>query len=403
VDRKKVITIFLIVFVNFMGASIVQPVLPLYAGNRFGASPETISLLLASFFAAQFLAAPVLGRISDRRGRLPVLIVSQIGTFISFLILGGAESLTVLFLGRILDGITGGNVIVAQAYLTDIAPRKQRTQALGVVFSAFGLGYILGPAIGGFVSAAFGDRAAFLVAATVSLVTVLITWLMLDESLTPEKRQQRRENKQVKLGLSEVLANSSLLICMLIGFGGQFSIALLTSTIAMYGEHVIFAGQPLDMIHLGNGLMLTGFGFGQIFTQFVLVKPLVKRFGEHRLVVIGAVLRSMSLFSIALIVSPFYVGGFALPLVAIASGIMMPSLQSIATTTVPEEVNGGALGWYQSAASMGIIIGTAMGGRLFASDPALPFIIGGITLALTLFPAITLMRRQGALPAPSMA
>ena len=391
-DRRRVLTIFLIVFVNFLGASIVQPILPLYAGGRFGASPGTISILLASYFAAQFLAAPVLGQLSDRYGRLPVLVLSQVGTVASFLILAGAESLPMLFAGRILDGITGGNVIVAQAYLTDISTPKQRAGALGVVFMAFGLGYALGPAVGGFISALADDRTAYYVAAGISLVTVLMTIFLLDESLTPAQRLARRLNSQSKLGAHDVVNNPSLMVIMALGFVAQLSIALMNSTLALYGEQVIFAGQPSDNVHLGNGLIFSGFGIGQVIAQLFLLRPLIARYGEKWLIVFGAVFRGLSIMSIVLIVSPFWVAGVAMPLVAISSGVMMPSVQTLATTSVSRSVSGAALGWYQSAATMGIILGTALGGQFFSIAPALPYLIAGGILLLTTIPALYLKR-----------
>lgn len=123
--NRRYLLLFLIVFANFLGGTIVLPTLPLYTQHHFDARPETISMLLASYFIAQFFAAPVLGRLSDRVGRLPVLLISQIGTFFSFLMMGSAQSLWVLFIARVIDGVTGGNVIVAQAYVTDITTPKK--------------------------------------------------------------------------------------------------------------------------------------------------------------------------------------------------------------------------------------------------------------------------------------
>lgn len=392
-ERRYVIPIFLIVFVNFLGAGVVLPTLPLYAQINFDASPQAISMLLASYYVAQFFAAPVLGRLSDKYGRLPVLIISQIGTFLSFLMLAGAQTLPILFAGRILDGITGGNVIVAQAYLTDIAPKEKRTQALGIVFSAFGLGYILGPAIGGIMTSILPDEYAFYLGAAISLASVVIGWVMLPESLPKEKRAQRRATGQTKITVQDVLANHTLLLIMGIAFVAQFSIALLVSTLALYGEEVIFKGLTIDEAQLGNGLLMVGFGAGQVIAQAVVMRPLVTRFREHRAVIIGAVFRSLSMFAIVVITTPLWVGGFALPVLGMASGIMMPPLQTLATLSVPEEVNGGALGWYLSMASIGTIAGNALGGVLFAENPMLPYMVAGTMLALSVIPSTILMRR----------
>jgi DHA1 family tetracycline resistance protein-like MFS transporter len=391
-QRRRLSLLFLIVFCNFLGATIVLPTLPLFAQRHFNAPPETISLLLASFFIAQFLAAPLLGRASDRFGRLPVLLVSQIGTCLSFVMLAGATSLAMLFAARILDGITGGNVIVAQAYVTDITPRKERTRGLGLIFAAFGLGYIVGPGVGGLIGSAFGDTAPFWAGAAVSLLTVVLTWLFLDESLPADERR-RRAHSPIHLNPRVVLGSSALLLILITGFAAQFSIAVMQATITLYGDHVLFVGQDERAVNLGIGLMLTGFGVGQFITQLVLIRPLVTYFGERRLVVIGAFFRAIGMLSIAAFTSPVLVGGFSLMLVAIASGVMMPSLQALATTSVSEEVSGGVLGVYNAAVSLGIIAGTYAGGHLFAITPQMPFIAAGLVLLATLIPAGLLLGR----------
>ena len=164
IDRRLA-TILLIVFVQMLGAAMIFPILPLYAKREFGLSDQVIPLLNTSFFVAQFLAGPYLGRLSDRYGRVPVLIISQIGTVISFVMLAFAPNMAMLFVARLLDGITGGNIIVAQAYITDITPRERRTEALGYVFAVFGLGFIFGPAVGTLLATVFGPRVPYLIAA----------------------------------------------------------------------------------------------------------------------------------------------------------------------------------------------------------------------------------------------
>jgi len=191
VDRRLV-TILLIVFVQMLGAAMILPILPLYAQREFNMSPQIITLLVTAFFAAQFIAGPYLGRLSDKYGRVPVLILSQIGTAVSFFMLALAPGVAFLFLARILDGITGGNIIVAQAYITDITPRERRTESLGYVLAVFGLGFIFGPALGGTLSAAFGPRVPYVIAGFAAVLVVLLTWLTLDETLTPEQRAANR-------------------------------------------------------------------------------------------------------------------------------------------------------------------------------------------------------------------
>jgi MFS transporter, DHA1 family, tetracycline resistance protein len=387
-ERRRLFSVFLIVFANFLGGTIVLPTLPLYAQRHFDADPGVISLMLASFFIAQFVAAPWLGRLSDRYGRVPVLIVSQLGTFLSFLMMGTAASLPVLFAARVLDGITGGNVIVAQAYITDFSPREKRTQSLGIVWTAFGLGYILGPALGGIVGALFSDRATFYVGAAISFITVVITWLLLDEP------KEKRINRKVSVRREEITSNAPLLLILVIGFMAQISIALLQSTLALFGEAVVFAHHTDQEVNLGVGLLLACVGVGQLITQWAILPPLLKRLGERRLVVVGAIIRAVGFLSMAVFVSPWLVGGFSLMAIAIASGTMMPSLQSMATTSVREDISGSILGVYQSCVTLGIILGTALGGQLFEIAPTLPYVVAGTVLLLTTIPGLALIRRS---------
>ncbi len=391
-NRRRTIVLFLIVFSNFLGATVVLPTLPLYAQRHFALPPETIAILLDSYFIAQFVASPVIGKLSDRYGRVPVLLISQLGTVISFIMLGFAASVPMLFAARILDGITGGNVIVAQAYIADVSPREKRTQSLGLVWMAFGLGYIIGPAIGGLVAALFNDQATFMVGAGISLLSLLLTWLLLDESLTQEVRAARRLLVGVSLRLQDIAANTPLVLVLIVGFGAQLALSLMTSTLALFGAAVIFARESPDTVNLGVGLLLTCVGVGQFLTQLFLIKRLVPRFGERRLVLIGTFFRAVALLSMAVFVHPVTEGA-ALLLFAAASGLMMPSLQSLATTSVSKEQNGAVLGYYQAAISLGIITGTWLGGIFFALTPELPNLVAGMLLLITLLPAVTLLRR----------
>lgn len=393
--RRRTVTLFLIVFSNFLGGTIVLPTLPLYAQRHFDMSPEVISLLLASYFIAQFIASPFIGKLSDRFGRIPVLIVSQLGTVISFIMLGFAGSVFMLFASRILDGITGGNVIVVQAYITDVSPREKRTQSLSLVWMAFGLGYILGPAIGGFVAAAFTEQASFMLGAAISLLSLVMTWALLDETLTAERRALLKTVKKASLKARDILANVPLSLILLIAFGTQFGLSLLTSMITLFGEDVIFAGQTPEAVNVGVGILLTCIGVGQFLTQLVLIKPSVERFGERRLVIIGLTLRGLSMLIFVLLATPF-LSGFALLLFAGASGLLMPSLQAMATVSVEDESqNGAVMGIYQSAISLGIIAGTSLGGNFYGIAPELPFLIGGVIMFIMLLPGVVLNRRLG--------
>ncbi len=391
-NRRRTIILFLIVFSNYLGATVVLPTLPLYAQRHFAMTPEMIALLLDSYFIAQFVASPYIGKLSDRYGRIPVLVVSQIGTVISFIMLGFAAGVPMLFAARVLDGITGGNVIVAQAYIADVSPREKRTQSLGLVWMAFGLGYILGPAIGGIVAALFSDQATFLLGAAISLISMLMTWILLDESLTPAVRAARQQLQLVSMRVQDIFANRPLVLILIIGFGAQLALSLMTSTLALFGSAVIFANQTPEAVNLGVGLLLACVGVGQFLTQLFLIKRMVPRYGERRLVVVGTFFRAVALLLMAILVHPF-TEGVALLIFATASGLMMPSLQSLATTSVNKEQNGAVLGYYQAAISLGIIAGTWLGGVFFSLTPELPYVLGGALLLITVLPGLVLLRR----------
>ena len=195
---KRLATIFAVVFVDLLGFSLILPLLPYYA-EKYGATPAVVGLLVASYALAQLIGAPLLGRLSDRYGRRPVLLVSIAGTVLGFLLLGFAEPiaalfggsnaavLAVLFFSRILDGLTGGNLSVAQAYITDVTDVKNRAKALGLIGAAFGLGFIIGPVIGGVLSQ-WGYALPAFVAAGLATANLIAVYFFLPESLTDAMR-----------------------------------------------------------------------------------------------------------------------------------------------------------------------------------------------------------------------
>lgn len=394
IDRR-LITILLIVFVGMVGGSLILPILPLYAQSHYHMRPAVITLLNASFFAAQFVAGPYLGRLSDRHGRLPILIISQIGTALSFVMLAFAPNVAWLFAARILDGITGGNIIVAQAYVTDITPREQRTQALGYIFAAFGVGFIVGPALGGLLSAAYGAQTPYLVAAVAATLTVLLTWVTLRETLTPEQRLAGASNRRSSLSMTAILGNVPLLLILGLAFFGQFAFGLFQGTFALYSEAVLFRGYSAQTIALGVGLLYAAVGVGQVITQTLVLRPLLKRYGEAWLVVIGMTARLLGLVIFAVITTP-WLGPVGSILFAMGMGLLMPPLQALATSAVTDDVRGGVLGIFQSTTSLAIIISTAMAGVIFAYHPTLPYWLGALLTLLLIFPALWLVRRTAA-------
>src|SRR5437763_1346785 len=191
-NRSPLIVIFTTVFIDLVGFGIVIPVLPFYAeSTSFNATPRTIGLLFASYSIMQQIFSPILGRLSDKYGRRPMLLLSIIGTGIGFLVLGFATTIFMLFAGRILDGITGGNISTAQAYIADITTKENRAKGMGMIGAAFGLGFIFGPAIGGILSR-WGIHVPFFFAASLCFANALLLYFRLPETITPDHPAKHR-------------------------------------------------------------------------------------------------------------------------------------------------------------------------------------------------------------------
>jgi len=385
---KRLVTILLIVFVQMVGSGMILPLLPLYAQAEFGMSPTEISLLVSSFFAAQFVAGPILGRWSDRIGRVPVLIVSQIGTVLAFVAFGLAGAVWVLFAARIFDGLTGGNLVVAQAYITDITPQSKRAQALGLIGAMFGLGFIIGPVVGGILVELWGPRVPYFVAAGAAAIVVLLTVFTLDESHPPETRESPKTGG-IRLSFKAALANRPLLYMLSIAFMVQFSLGLLMATFALFGQEVLFEAN----VELGVGVLLAILGLAQIVAQVGLLPRFLSYFGESRLVVVGIVIRAVGLGIYAVMVDPWQ-AALGSVFFAVGGGLTMPAIQSLTTRTADDSVRGGVLGLVNASQSLSIIISTAIGGLLFAIGPYVPNIVSFGVAVGSLIPAFAISHRM---------
>ncbi len=388
---RRLATILLIVFVQMVGASMILPIIPLYAKNEFGMSPTSITLLATSFFAAQFLAGPFLGRLSDKVGRVPILLVSQVGTVISFIMLAFAGGPLLLFSARVLDGITGGNIIVAQAYVTDITPPEERTRSLGYIFAVFGAGFAIGPAIGGAL-ASTGIRLPYIAAAIAASIVVILSWRLLDESLSEEERLERTVKRE-KLKVKAVLGSRLLTSTLIVGFVSSFGMGLIISTFSLLAEVFWLEGMDPKKLSLGVGGLLTIFGVGTFYSQFKGLKILLARMPEALVSALGTFFRGVgNLISIS--TSSLLVGIPAMAIMALGSGVVIAPAQSLATTALPDQFRGGVLGVFQSTTSLGLIFATAIGGRLFEVDPRLPFGLAGIIALFNILPALNMHRLQ---------
>lgn len=415
-NTKRILPIFFIVFTNLLGGGVILPVLPLYAEGQFSATVAQAALLSTAYFAAQFIAAPWLGRLSDRHGRRPILIVSQIGTLLSFVLfifagqIGAAidglrvplslsGGLIMLYTARILDGLTGGNITTAQAYVSDVTPEEHRAQGLGFLSAAFGLGFIFGPAFGGVLAGSYGATAPFVGAAIITAGTLLLTTFTLKESLPPEARAQKQTKQKPTIPFSTLLADRTFALVLVIGFVGALAYSAIPPTFALYVDHVLFAGVADPAVAPRSvGLMMAFLGLASVITQAFLLKPLVGRLGERSVVVLGQMTLLASLLAISIPRNPVLVTLLLAPM-AFARGINDPSLQALVTRFGDEHTRGRLLGVYQSALSLAFIFGPIWGGFVFERlRPQAIFYGAAMLLLVSVTLSLLLVRRQS--PAP---
>ncbi|MBI4354855.1 MAG: MFS transporter [Candidatus Omnitrophica bacterium] len=367
--RSPLALIFLTVFIDLVGFGIVIPVLPLYA-ERFGMSPLGIGVLLAIYSAMQALGAPWLGRLSDRVGRRPVLLLSLLGTAAGFLLMGLAKTLPLLFLGRIIDGITGGNISTAQAYIADVTPPEERSRGMGLIGAAFGLGFIFGPAIGG-VMGHFSLAAPLLFAAGLSAANAVAVYFLLPESLTAERRGQARQRSPIAAIFRQPHGRT---LALAIGayFVTTMAFSLLTATYPLFTERRFGYGAAQ------NGYLFAAQGILSAVIQGGLLGWLVRRCGDKRLAMAGCALLAASMFGLPTSAAAVALFGWTAGL-ASGHGLVAAPLNSLASQSVDAASQGRVLGVMQSAASLARIVGPVLGGWLLSYDAAHPALSFGRT------------------------
>lgn len=376
--NTRLLTIFAIVFVDLLGFSLILPLLPYYA-EEYGATPLIVGLLVASYAAAQLLGAPLLGRLSDRYGRRPILLLSVAGTFVGFLLLGFAEPvgkffssllapgltngfvLGILFLSRILDGLTGGNITVAQAYIADVTDENNRAKGLGIVGAAFGLGFIIGPAVGGALSQIGYSIPAF-AAAAVSLSNLLLITFLLSESLTEEQRKNaspRHKPPFTLHALIEALKQPKVgpLLHVRLFYGLAF--ATFQSIFALYAQSIGLSSQT-------TGYVLAYVGLLSVIVQGGLIGILTRRFRENWLIITGLWVMAGTLFAWSFTSKLWLLLVVMLPL-ALAGGVLNTVIQSSISKAVNRDEVGGILGIAASLEAITRVIAPTMGGFLLGS------------------------------------
>lgn len=383
--RSPLVVIFITIFIDLVGFGIVIPILPFYVtSERFAASPRVVGLLLGIYSLMQFVFSPILGRLSDRYGRRIVLLLSITGTGIGFLIMGVAPTLAWLFVGRILDGITGGNISTAQAYIADVTKPEERARGMGLIGAAFGMGFVFGPALGGVLSR-WGLSAPLYFAAALAFANAVLLYFVLPESLPAEARRRADERHRARGWrlLREEFAKRRLAVVTGIYFLIIVAFSIMTSSFALFALYRF----ALDAQHIGY--VFSFIGIVAVAVQLLVIRRSVRRFGEVPFVVtgLGGVLAGLILLPL---IGPSTGGIAALlatsALISIGNQLATPLLTSLASKAVGEDVQGGVLGAVQSVGSLARFIGPALGAALIASRLN-PNRVDDYSLALTFWTA----------------
>ncbi|MBN1259183.1 MAG: MFS transporter [Anaerolineae bacterium] len=389
--RKRLGLLFGFVFIDLLGYSLILPLLPYYA-EEFGATLTLIGLLGTSNALGQLVAAPVIGRLSDRYGRRPLLIVSIAGTFVAFLLLGTARSLVMLFVSRILDGLLGGNISLARAYITDVTDETNRAKGLGIIGAAFGLGFIIGPVMGGLLST-FGLNVPAFVAAGLSLLNLIAVVLWLPESLTEEHRAQiARDSPRTRFtfrALQAALQRPCVGPLLHVSLFYALAFTLFQSNFA------VFAKTRLALTAQGTSYVLTYVGLLSVLVQGVAIGWMTKRVREKRLIFVATLVLAVSLLSWAFVPNVGLLLVVLAP-IALSAGVLGTVLSSVITKSVYREEIGGTLGLTASIQTLAQILMPGLGGILL--DALGPWALGVLGGALMLWTASFAWRNVVATP-----
>lgn len=416
-DFDRAAPIFVLTLVDVLGLTVLLPLLHLYAA-RFGATPLQIGLVLASFPLTQLIGVPLMGALSDRFGRKPLLLISQITTCIGFIMLGAATSLEMVILSRVIDGLFGANLATAQAALSDITTDETRAQGLGLTGAAFGLGFVFGPLIS-ILTLEVSDNLALpaFVAAIYSLISIFLTLFMFKETLPAERRGARGRTTNV----FALLKSGQINLLLVLMFAQQFAFFAFESLLGL------FTLSRLGLLGQGTSLIFIVVGVTLVYAQIRLIGRWTRKYGERRVVLIALLLLAAGLVLVALTPEqphPFYVqriverallvdpdvtsteaviGDIAVQLppdgqngvggllwmfivivpLTIGAGMIRPSLNSLMTKRVGGQAYGGILGLSASAVSAANAAAPIVGGLIFQQYGAsAPFLLGGLVMAV---------------------
>ncbi|MGD9599552.1 MAG: MFS transporter [Steroidobacteraceae bacterium] len=388
---KPLLTLFIVCVIDVLGFGVIVPLIP-YIGSRFEASATLITAILGVHALCQLIAAPVWGRLSDRYGRRPILMFSLSGACVSYAMLGFAPDIAWVLASRVLGGLMAGNISAAMAYASDISTPEERTKALGTVGAAIGIGFMLGPAIGGILAGDNLATASFvrpaLVAMALSLFAIALVALFLPESHTAEHRARMA-------GVTDGRRTPLALLRRLPGLR-YVTLAALCIAIAQAIFESIFALWALARFGYGPrtvGLLMFALAIVPVTMQGALVRVLAPRFGEHRLAIAGVAAFVVGMM-IAAAVPGIEVALVGLAIAGAGSGAFSPSGSALASKEASSANRGSVLGTYQTSSSLGRVIGPFISGAVFARFGAGSPLLLGALIAAPAALAILLSKRS---------
>ncbi|MEZ4513487.1 MAG: MFS transporter [Chloroflexota bacterium] len=402
-SQKRILPVIALLLANSLAATLVLPILPLVAVSQFGASVFQALLLETCYYGAKLIAAPILGRSSDRHGRRPILLLSQTGTVIAFTlfvvahpasrqlspVLGLNSGLVILYLARLLDGVTAGSSTVAKAYVADVVPEQARPQVLGWLSATLGIGFIFGPVTGGLLSARFGPLVPFVVAGTLTFAALVGSTLTLRESVPPKTASHEETITATRLSLAHIFRQTIFVRITTMGFLATLCFSAISAIFVLYIDAVFFANAA-DLSAAGRfaGLAFTIIGVTLAVTQIFLIKPLVKKYGEIKIVQFSQVSMATTFVIIPFVTNRTLFLLLAIPFVFVY-GLLEPNLQAIVSRT-DDKIRGRLFGLYQSTLSGADLLGPIWVALAFESiSPQSVWWLSGVLMFLSFAISLT--------------
>ncbi|MGZ3623481.1 MAG: MFS transporter [Ktedonobacteraceae bacterium] len=386
--RSPLFLMALTIFIDFAGFGLILPLLPFWA-EHLGANPTEIGLILTIYALAQFIFTPILGSLSDRFGRKPIIIGSLLIEAFSLALTGFAGSLVVLLIARFIGGIGASNIGSAQAVVADVTPPEGRARGMGMIGAAIGLGFVIGPAIGGILSQ-FGPSVPFMVAMVVAIINAVLVLLFLPEThkvreISKTNASSTEQKGILPSGLGQLLRNKTLTRLIIINLLFTTAFTAMEAVFALFSQHM-FGWTAKE-----NGYIFAYVGLIIVIMQGGLIGQLVKRFGEQKLLIAGLVMLALGLALLPLS-STLAVMLIALGILSAGNGAVTPTVSALLSLTSPRDVQGKVLGLSQGIASLGRIVGPLIAGSIFSLiGPGAPFILGSILTFLALLIAFPVM------------